>query len=472
MATISGQVTSFSVDDNGIRYDALFTIEENDYQVHSKLPSKWPLGLGVLYQQWKANADKRLLAFQQPFLDELGPSLEIEILGSIGYTTFDPENIEAALSTRFDDYCLGSRRGAMFPFLGEGIFTQDGGPWKHSRELLRRPFLKTHYQDLKGFKEPVQTLLTKLSSSSGIIDLQPLFFQFTLATTTALIFGQPVESSENDQQDSFASSFDHASWITTLRSRLTDLYWIYKPSHFRAACRIVQEFADGFVTRALSASSEDKKGTVSDRYAFIDDLYAEYRDISFLLIRHPDVLSRLRSEIQSVIGTDTDVTRPHIQKIGFLRCILNETLRLYPPIPINVRFANKTTWLPRGGGPDGKSSILVPKGVGLGFVPYYMHRRKDIYGEDAMDYRPARWEGPELANVGWAYMPFHGGPRLCLGKDFALMEASYLTVRILQEFPDIQLPPGQPVVPTGQEKQELTVFLRSADGCKVVVRTS
>ncbi|KAL8985942.1 MAG: hypothetical protein Q9177_004294 [Variospora cf. flavescens] len=193
---------------------------------------------------------------------------------------------------------------------------------------------------------------------------------------------------------------------------------------------------------------------------------------SFLLIRHPDVLSRLRSEIQSVIGTDTDVTRPHIQKIGFLRCILNETLRLYPPIPINVRFANKTTWLPRGGGPDGKSPILVPKGVGLGFVPYYMHRRKDIYGEDAMDYRPARWEGPELANIGWAYMPFHGGPRLCLGKDFALMEASYLTVRILQEFPDIQLPPGQPVVPTGQEKQELTVFLRSADGCKVVVRTS
>ncbi|KAI4144861.1 MAG: hypothetical protein LQ341_002538 [Variospora aurantia] len=523
MATISGQVNSFSIGNASRRgpiglviclfvvytyvlfqkrrqrhkEEKLFGEQHGCLPMKSKLPSKWPLGLGVLYQQWKANADKRLLAFQQPFLDELGPSLEIEILGSIGYTTFDPENIEAALSTRFDDYCLGSRRGAMFPFLGEGIFTQDGGPWKHSRELLRQPFLKTHYQDLRGFKEPVQTLLTKLSSSSGIIDLQPLFFQFTLATTTALIFGQPVESSENNQQDSFASSFDHASWITTLRSRLTDLYWIYKPSHFRAACRIVQEFADGFVTRALSASSEDKKGTVSDRYAFIDDLYAEYRDTRlvrdqlinvllagrdttacllswtfFLLIRHPDVLSRLRSEIQSVIGTDTDVTRPHIQKIGFLRCILNETLRLYPPIPINVRFASKTTWLPRGGGPDGKSSILVPKGVGLGFVPYYMHRRKDIYGEDAMDYRPARWEGPELANIGWAYMPFHGGPRLCLGKDFALMEASYLTVRILQEFPDIQLPPGQPVVPTGQEKQELTVFLRSADGCKVVVRTS
>lgn len=50
------------------------------------------------------------------------------------------------------------------------------------------------------------------------------------------------------------------------------------------------------------------------------------------------------------------------------------------------------------------------------------------------------------------------------------MEASCLIVRILQAFPDIRLPPGHKVVPTGQEKQELTVFLRSADGCKVVVR--
>lgn len=55
-------------------------------------------------------------------------------------------------------------------------------------------------------------------------------------------------------------------------------------------------------------------------------------------------------------------------------------------------------------------------------------------------------------------------------EDFALMEASCLIVRILQEFPDIRLPPGHSIVPTGQEKQELTVFLKSADGCKVVVR--
>ena len=56
--------------------------------------------------------------------------------------------------------------------------------------------------------------------------------------------------------------------------------------------------------------------------------------------------------------------------------------------------------------------------MGVGFVAYYMHRRKDLWGEDAMEYRPERWESPELADIGWAYLPFHGGSRLCLGSEY------------------------------------------------------
>lgn len=100
----------------------------------------------------------------------------------------------------------------------------------------------------------------------------------------------------------------------------------------------------------------------------------------------------------------------------------NVALRLYPPIPINIRFTKRTTCLPRGGGPDGRSPILIKRGLGVGFVPYYLHRRKDIYGEDAREYRPERWEDPKLAELGSAYVPFHGGPRLCLGsKAFSIL---------------------------------------------------
>ena len=98
----------------------------------------------------------------------------------------------------------------------------------------------------------------------------------------------------------------------------------------------------------------------------------------------------------------------------------NVALRLYPPIPINARFAKRTTCLPRGGGSDGRSPLLIKRGSGVGFLPYYLHRRKDIYGEDAREFRPERWEEPGLAELGYAYVPFHGGPRLCLGSKLLL----------------------------------------------------
>ncbi|KAL9016877.1 MAG: hypothetical protein Q9180_008781, partial [Flavoplaca navasiana] len=80
----------------------LFGEQHGCQPMKSRFPIKWPLGLDVLHKQWLANADKRLLAYQQPFLDQLGPNLEIKIMGSIGYTTYDPPNVEAVLSSRFD----------------------------------------------------------------------------------------------------------------------------------------------------------------------------------------------------------------------------------------------------------------------------------------------------------------------------------------------------------------------------------
>lgn len=94
-------------------------------------------------------------------------------------------------------------------------------------------------------------------------------------------------------------------------------------------------------------------------------------------------------------------------------------------MPINLRIAQKTTWLPRGGGPDGCAPLLVRRGTGVGFLPYYLHRRKDLYGEDAHEFRPERWEGSELANISWGYIPFNGGPRLCLGSESLLIHKAF-----------------------------------------------
>jgi cytochrome P450 len=105
--------------------------------------------------------------------------------------------------------------------------------------------------------------------------------------------------------------------------------------------------------------------------------------------------------------------------------------RMYPTVPINSRRSIVDTTLPRGGGPDGNSPVFVPKGTEINYSVYVMHRSKELWGPDADEFVPERWQGRK---VGFEYLPFNGGPRICLGQQFALTEAGYITVRLLQRF--------------------------------------
>ena len=133
-------------------------------------------------------------------------------------------------------------------------------------------------------------------------------------------------------------------------------------------------------------------------------------------------------------------------------------LRLHPVVPINARFAVVDTVLPVGGGKNGQSPVFVPKGTTVRYNIYSMHRREDFYGPDAHLYRPDRWE--EL-RTGWEYLPFNGGPRICVGQQYALTEAAYVTVRLAQQFPILESRD-----PNSWE-ENLTLTLCSNNGCKV-----
>ena len=123
---------------------------------------------------------------------------------------------------------------------------------------------------------------------------------------------------------------------------------------------------------------------------------------------------------------------------------------------------------------------------------YALHRRPDLYGMDAEIFRPERWDeemslNKDEVSAKWGYLPFNGGPRICLGSklifefsavdkadtlqvDFALTEAAYTVVRILQRFPQITLPIGSIPELTGVEKQTMTLVLSITEGCKVELR--
>ena len=173
---------------------------------------------------------------------------------------------------------MGSQSDGLRPLLGEGIFTQDGPAWKHSRDMLRRQFVRFNLRDPTIFEQHIKEILADLSSSKGIVDLQPMFFRLTLATTTSLIFGKPVDELDNEKKTSFGSSFDYASLISAFRLRLADFCWLYNPRKFVKACEEVHDYAMYFVKEALNSEKLGGEGPVSESQTLIQDLNNELKD--------------------------------------------------------------------------------------------------------------------------------------------------------------------------------------------------
>lgn len=146
---------------------------------------------------------------------------------------------------------------------------------------------------------------------------------------------------------------------------------------------------------------------------------------------------KLRHEILTHLGPDQVPSYHDLKSLRYLQHVMNETLRLYPAIPFNMRYSVTDTTLPHGGGPDGLSPVGMPKDTIASYSPLTMQRRSDLYPPsppfpDVVEFCPERWD--DWTPKSWTYIPFNGGPRICVGQQFALTEMGYTIVRVLQRF--------------------------------------
>ncbi|ETI27782.1 hypothetical protein G647_00231 [Cladophialophora carrionii CBS 160.54] len=286
---------------------------------------------------------------QVEFTESPGMTFAAYMFGVVGCFTSDPRNIKAITETRFQDMRLAVRRPACYPFFGEGIFTQDGPAWRHSRELLRRQSARVQARDLETFTDQVENLISTFQHSKGVVDLQPAFFRFTLATTTTLLFGDSIETLSEAEHTEFAEPFDCATWVTAVRLPLAHLSFLYNTPSYQKSCRVVRRYADYFVEKAFEYAGLHGQGEAIKKYPFIFDLHTEYQNQSlvrdqlvnvllagrdttactmswaiFHLFRHPEMLQRLRQEIQEVAGYEAVITRSHTRNMSYLNAVLNE----------------------------------------------------------------------------------------------------------------------------------------------------
>lgn len=341
--------------------------------------------------------------------------------------------------------------------------------------MLRPQFTRDQISDLDLEERHVQNAMQALPAAGGWTaptDIQSIFFRLTIDSATEFLFGESVESqlgalTNGQNSEQFPYYFDKSQWYCAHRGRFEGLHWLVNTKECRHSDDQVRAFVDRFVQRALDMVRDQKaKGDQEKKpsnYVFLNavaevtqdpvelrsqmlNILLAGRDTTasllswtvLLLARHPDVFKKLRQTIVDEFGSYSNprnITFASLKSCHYLQHTLNEVLRLYPVVPLNRRTAVRNTTIPRGGGPDGSQPVYVRKGQSVGYITHVLHRRKDLWGDDADSFDPDRWNDRK---VSWDYIPFNGGPRICIGQQFALTEAGYVLVRLLQRFDQIE----------------------------------
>jgi len=436
-----------------------------------------------------------MLELGQKRFQEMGvTTMSMVGLGRLMTVTLEPENLKTIQAVEFKKWGLGTRRKIAFrKLLGDGIFTTDGAQWQHSREMLRPNFARSQVGDLPTFEKHVGHLIDAIPKDDATVDLSELFFRLTVDSATEFLFGESTESLTKTSADGFADSFTRGQDFIANASRWGKLAALFPANkQFPEDTKFVHDFVDYYVRQGLAKRpqllQEKSNAEKPGRYVFLDELVRQTTDpitirsellnillagrdttaslltnVWFILSKHPEIWTKLRSEVATLDGNAP--TFEQLKNLKYLKAVLNESLRLHPVVPANSREALEDTTLPLGGGPDGRAPMFIKKGGVVAWSVYAMHRRKDYYGEDAEEFKPERWldsaDGKKGLRPGWEYLPFNGGARICLGQQFALTEASYTTVRLCQAFKGIESRDPEPW------RENLTLTCVSLGGAKV-----
>ncbi|KAI1170323.1 cytochrome P450 alkane hydroxylase-like protein [Nemania sp. FL0916] len=435
----------------------------------SRYPHRDPFGVDFVRAQVKALREKRLLDQIHDNHVRLGTTFTARAFTQPFVATTDPENIKTVLATRFKDYAIGSVRAPrLSALLGKGIFVTDGEAWSHSRAMLRPNFAKDQVTDLEMVNRHIEHLISAVPVGATV-DLQDLFARFTLDSSTEFLFGHSTGSQLGGEfaSSEFSDNLSFAFQEIALELRMGAL------SHFRSfadkrrrdkAYQSCRSYVAGFVDKALAMRNSPDQKDASRSY-FLKELAYSTQDpegitdallnllfagrdttasllssLFLVLARRPDMWEKLCDEVSCLNGRPP--TYDELRGLKYAKNCLQETLRLWPPVPTNVRIAIRDTVLPRGGGTLGTEPILVPKGYAIQYNVYSMHRRPDLFGPDPGEFRPERWE--QSPPRPWEFLPFNGGPRICLGQQYALTEATLVLARFAQVYSSIELRDSRP----------------------------
>ncbi|XP_063539939.1 probable cytochrome P450 6a17 [Cydia strobilella] len=379
----------------------------------------------------------------------------------------DPALIRRVCVTDFSHFV---DRGFFFneevdPLAGSVLFLR-GQEWRRLRAKISPIFspnkLKGMFPIIENTAQEFIKRVTTLHSNS-VVDSERLLGGYTADAIVPCAFGVKSHVMD-DQKDPFAVAL-HAFYEMTpfnLFEKTMRQFWPAFCMFFRLKI-IPQKTHDFFYNIVTSVLRDRENGVPDKRGDFIDMMMAlRYDDknnnradkdedhveitdmvisanafiiflggfettsatLAFLLLElaaHPDVQEKLRQEILQVVG-EREMTYDMLQELTYMDMVIQETLRLYPPFPNIQRMCTRDYVIPETGN-------IIEKGTVVLF-PTLAIQRDEQFFDSAGSFNPERWSGP--APPPGVYMPFGDGPRVCIGKRFAMIQMKCCIARLLR----------------------------------------
>lgn len=373
---------------------------------------------------------------------------------------FRPEAVRYFLVDNARNFTNGEFAGELKGVLGEGLLTTDGEVHRRQRRMVQPAFHKRRVEGYAAIMLAHTDDLLNEWQVGATVDLASAMQRLTLRIVAQALFNVDLRAESADLGHAFTEVIENPvghSW--SLRGLPIDLPVTPYGKHMRARhaldtfvyALIAQRRAEGadtgdVLSMLLAARDDDNGAGLSDRE--IRDqamtLFAAGHETTsnalswtfYLLSEHPAIRARLADELHDVLG-DQPPSVDDLARLPLLDQVVKESMRLYPPAWTQGRRAIE---------PFELEGYALPAGQIIMFSQWVMHHLPDLWGDPDI-FRPARF-APEAERQipPYAYFPFGGGPRMCIGMPFANLEARLLLARILQRYTP-NLVPGFPVVP-------------------------
>jgi cytochrome P450 len=389
------------------------------------------------------------------------------------YLVSHPDDIKHVLQDNNQNYRKGFSYEILKPVLGLGLLTNEGESWLTQRRLAQPAFHRQRVARYAGLMvDSVEAMLARWDARpqpSQPVDVFAEMTRLTLEVVTRTLLGGDPGEGLDEVAGAVAELQEHVNYRATHLFSLPEKYPTPRNRRFHRRLRVLDATVYGIIERhrsdlrgrpagggpgagadlltmLLQARDADSGAGMSDRQLrdevmtiFLAGHETTANALTwtwFLLSRHPEAELRLHDELDAVLGG----RRPEyadLARLSYTRMVLEESMRLFPPAWAVGRYAV---------GGDEVGGFDIPAGSQLLMSQYVTHRHPAFWDRPET-FDPERFTPEKAASrPRFAYFPFGGGPRMCIGADFAMIEAQLALATVAQRY-RLRLVPGHKVVP-------------------------